>query len=41
MEKEMEDVFDRKVREKKHKLQDSEQDLERRHRESKVRDEIA
>ena len=36
MEKEMEEVFERKVREKKQKLQDSEEDLEKRHRESKV-----
>merc|ERR1711953_1300202 len=34
MEKEMEEVFERKVREKKQKLQDSEEDLERRHKES-------
>ena len=36
MEKEMEEVFERKVREKKQKLKDSEEDLEKRHRESKV-----
>jgi septin 7 len=35
MEKEMEEVFERKVREKKNKLADSENDLEKRHRESK------
>ena len=35
MEKEMEEVFERKVREKKNKLNDSEIDLEKRHRESK------
>ena len=35
MEKEMEEVFERKVREKKNKLNDSENDLEKRHRESK------
>jgi septin 7 len=35
MEKEMEEVFERKVREKKNKLSDSENDLEKRHRESK------
>ena len=35
MEKEMEDVFERKVREKQQKLKDSETDLERRHKESK------
>ena len=35
MEKEMEEVFERKVREKKNKLADSEADLEKRHRESK------
>ena len=35
MEKEMEEVFERKVREKKNKLADSEGDLEKRHRESK------
>ena len=35
MEKEMEEVFERKVREKKQKLSDSEADLEKRHRESK------
>merc|ERR1712020_453519 len=34
MEKEMEDVFERKVREKQQKLKDSETDLERRHKES-------
>ncbi len=34
MEKEMEEVFERKVREKKQKLHDSEADLEKRHRES-------
>ncbi len=31
----MEEVFERKVREKKNKLSDSENDLEKRHRESK------
>ncbi len=31
----MEEVFERKVREKKQKLEDSEADLEKRHRESK------
>ena len=36
MEKEMEEVFERKVREKKQKLKDSEEDLVKRHRESKV-----
>ncbi|XP_059096527.1 septin-7-like isoform X2 [Tigriopus californicus] len=35
MEKEMEEVFERKVREKKQKLSDSENDLEKRHKESK------
>merc|ERR1712223_1759344 len=35
MEKEMEDVFERKVREKQQKLKDSQTDLERRHKESK------
>jgi septin 7 len=35
MEKEMEEVFERKVREKKQKLSDSEADLVKRHRESK------
>jgi septin 7 len=35
MEKEMEEVFERKVREKKAKLHDSEADLEKRHKESK------
>ena len=35
MEKEMEEVFERKVREKKQKLTDSEADLVKRHRESK------
>lgn len=35
MEREMEEVFDRKVREKKQKLSDSEADLEKRHRESR------
>lgn len=35
MEKEMEEVFERKVREKKQKLADSEADLVKRHRESK------
>ena len=35
MEKEMEDVFERKVREKQQKLKDSQNDLERRHKESK------
>lgn len=35
MEKEMEEVFERKVREKKQKLSDSQNDLEKRHRESK------
>lgn len=35
MEKEMEEVFERKVREKKQKLEDSQADLEKRHRESK------
>ena len=35
MEKEMEEVFERKVREKKNKLNDSEIDLDKRHRESK------
>eukprot|EP00095_Tigriopus_kingsejongensis_P006232 maker-scaffold301_size216225-snap-gene-1.17 protein:Tk06232 transcript:maker-scaffold301_size216225-snap-gene-1.17-mRNA-1 annotation:"septin-7 isoform x3" len=35
MEKEMEEVFERKVREKKQKLSDSESDLEKRHKESK------
>ena len=35
MEKEMEEVFERKVREKKQKLADSQADLEKRHRESK------
>merc|ERR1712223_1815863 len=34
MEKEMEEVFERKVKEKEQKLQDSEEDLERRHKES-------
>ena len=34
MEKEMEEVFERKVREKQQKLKDSEDDLERRHKES-------
>jgi septin 7 len=34
MEKEMEEVFERKVREKKQKLYDSEADLEKRHKES-------
>lgn len=34
MEKEMEEVFERKVREKQQKLRDSENDLERRHKES-------
>ena len=35
MEKEMEEVFERKVKEKKQKLHYSEADLEKRHRESK------
>ena len=35
MEKEMEDVFERKGREKQQKLKDSQTDLERRHKESK------
>jgi len=34
MEREMEEVFERKVREKQQKLKDSEADLERRHKES-------
>jgi len=34
MEREMEEVFERKVREKQQKLKDSETDLERRHKES-------
>ena len=34
MEREMEEVFERKVREKQQKLMDSEADLERRHKES-------
>lgn len=34
MEREMEEVFERKVREKQQKLRDSEIDLERRHKES-------
>jgi len=34
MEREMEEVFERKVREKQQKLRDSENDLERRHKES-------
>ena len=34
MEKEMEEVFERKVREKQQKLRDSEIDLDRRHKES-------
>ena len=35
MEREMEEVFERKVREKRQKLADSQADLEKRHRESK------
>ena len=34
MEREMEEVFERKVKEKQRKLRDSETDLERRHKES-------
>lgn len=37
MEREMEEVFERKVREKKQKLSDNERDLERRHGESQSR----
>ena len=37
MEREMEEVFERKVREKKQKLSDNEQDLERRQNESTSR----
>jgi septin 7 len=35
MEREMEEVFERKVREKRQKLADSQADLEKRHKESK------
>lgn len=35
MEREMEEVFERKVREKKQKLADSEADLEKRHKVSR------
>ena len=34
MEREMEEVFERKVKEKQRKLRDSETDLDRRHKES-------
>ena len=37
MEREMEEVFERKVREKKQKLSDNERDLERRQNESTTR----
>ena len=37
MEREMEEVFERKVREKKQKLSDNEKDLEKRQNESKTR----
>ena len=37
MEREMEEVFERKVREKKQKLLDNERDLERRQNESTTR----
>ena len=37
MEREMEEVFERKVREKKQKLSDNEMDLEKRQNESKTR----
>jgi septin 7 len=35
MEREMEEVFERKVREKRQKLSDSQADLEKRHKESR------